>query len=76
MFQSYHERHASDVGGDLDDDRRRTNRQRRRQIPTVLAIEQKVEIGMHESEMAYKDVSECTNDGSATNKPHPVRLTL
>lgn len=56
IFKSYYERHASEVA-DVDEDKRKTtNRQRRRQLPTVLTIEQKVEIGVHEQEVAHKDV--------------------
>lgn len=58
IFKSYYERHASEVAAEVDDDKRKTNRQRRRQLPTVLTIEQKVEIGAHEQEVAHKDVSE------------------
>ncbi len=57
IFKSYYERHASEITAEVDDDKRKTNRQRRRQIPTVLTIEQKVEIGAHEQEVAQKDVS-------------------
>lgn len=57
IFKSYYGRHASDVATDADDDKRKTNRQRRRQLPSVLTIEQKVEIGVHEQEVAHKDVS-------------------
>lgn len=57
IFKSYYERHASEVAAEVEDDKRKTNRQRRRQLPTVLTIEQKVEIGAHEQEVAHKDVS-------------------
>lgn len=57
IFKSYYERHASEIAAEVDDDKRKTNRQRRRQLPTVLTIEQKVEIGAHEQEVAHKDVS-------------------
>lgn len=60
IFKSYYERHASEVAAEAEDDKRKTNRQRRRQLPTVLTIEQKVEIGLHEQEVAHKDVSEAT----------------
>lgn len=46
------------MAAEAEDDKRKTNRQRRRQLPTVLTIEQKVEIGLHEQEVAHKDVSE------------------
>ena len=70
IFKSYYERHASEITAEVDDDKRKTNRQRRRQLPTVLTIEQKVEIGGHEQEVAQKDVSRykqeltriCTSD--------------
>ena len=65
IFKSYYERHASEVATEVDDDKRKTNRQRRRQLPTVLTIEQKVEIGAHEQEVAHKDVSVC-----ATSEHH------
>lgn len=57
IFKSYYERHASEVAAEAEDDKRKTNRQRRRQLPTALTIEQKVEIGLHEQEVAHKDVS-------------------
>lgn len=57
IFKSYYERHASEAAADADDDKRKTNRQRRRQLPTMLTIDQKVEIGVHEQEVAHKDVS-------------------
>lgn len=57
ILKSYYERHASEVAADADDDKKKPNRQRRRQLPTVLTIEQKVEIGVHEQEIAQKDVS-------------------
>ncbi|CAN0271857.1 unnamed protein product [Ectocarpus sp. 12 AP-2014] len=58
IFKSYYERHASEVV-DVDEDKRKTtNRQRRRQLPTVLTIEQKVEIGVHEQEVAHKDLED------------------
>lgn len=57
IFKSYYGRHASDLATDGDDDKRKTNRQRRRQLPSALTIEQKVEIGVHEQEVAHKDVS-------------------
>lgn len=57
IFKSYYERHASEVAAEVDDDKRKTNRQRRRQLPTVLTIEQRVEIGTHEQDVAHKDVS-------------------
>lgn len=56
-FKSYYERHASEGATEADEDKRKTNRQRRRQLPTVLTIEQKVEIGVHEQEVAQGDVS-------------------
>eukprot|EP00904_Undaria_pinnatifida_P003678 jgi/Undpi1/13310/HiC_scaffold_8.g02971.m1 len=58
IFKSYYGRHASDVATDGDDDKRKTNRQRRRQLPSVLTIEQKVEIGVHEQEVAHKDLED------------------
>lgn len=57
IFKSYYERNASEVAADADDDKKKPNRQRRRQLPTLLTIEQKVEIGVHEQEIAQKDVS-------------------
>eukprot|EP00903_Cladosiphon_okamuranus_P017129 g15780.t2 len=58
IFKSYYERHASEVAAEVDEDKRKTNRQRRRQLPTVLTIEQKVEIGAHEQEVAHKDLED------------------
>lgn len=57
VLKSYHERNASEIGPDADDDKKKVNRSRRRQLPTLLTIEQKVEIGVHEQEVAQKDVS-------------------
>lgn len=57
VFKSYYERTASDISTDIDEEKRKINRQRRRQIPAVLTAEQKVEIGAHEQEVALKDVS-------------------
>lgn len=57
IFKSYYERHASEIAAETDDDKRKPNRQRRRQLPTILTIEQKVEIGVLEQEVAQKDVS-------------------
>lgn len=57
ILKSYYERNASEVAADADDDKKKPNRQRRRQLPTLLTIEQKVEIGVHEQEIAQKDVS-------------------
>lgn len=61
IFKSYFERNASESAADADDDKRKPNRQRRRQLPTALTIEQKVEIGVYEQEVANRDVSgHCT----------------
>lgn len=57
VFRSYFERHASNMGADPNSDKKQTSRPRRRQLPAMLTIEQKVEIGVHEQEVAHRDVS-------------------
>lgn len=64
IFRSFYERHASEVAAEVEDDKRKPNRQRRRQLPTVLTIEQKVEIGLHEQDVAHKDVSQTSFSSS------------
>ncbi|CAM9206418.1 unnamed protein product [Discosporangium mesarthrocarpum] len=58
IFKSYFKRNASEVELEGEDDKRRINRQRRRQMPTTLTIEQKVEVGNHEQEVAQKDLED------------------
>lgn len=45
------------MAAEADDEKRKINQQRRRQFPTVLTIEQKVEIATKEQGVAEKDVS-------------------
>ncbi|CAM9181514.1 unnamed protein product [Choristocarpus tenellus] len=56
MFKSYHKRNALEIVPDGEEEKKRMNRQRRRQMPTMLTIEQKVDVVNHELEVAQKDL--------------------